>query len=378
MRAKRPERSLTGLPVPALSQRLALRPNSSTPPRNVSTVRCGRTGLDPRGPRVEHVPRSFAVVDLRGHGSNAHPSPTFRSASMNERNEAPLARALIANAIFSGLWALWLLVFPDSLSGLLGTVSGTWLRWVGVALAAFVPLLLAARNQVRLEEPRTELALAAVCLDMLWLLATLGLTPFAWTHFTSAGSALFFGVAFAVLALALLQWKGIDTLLREPDETMKTTHRVQFSAVVDVEPAAFWRTAADLGSIRDHLASLAESRLQGEPGVGAVRTCLNRRGQSWSEEVTQWIPGQQFSLRFLSDRPGFPFPMHPMLGGWKVAPCGSATRVTLWWSFTPRPRWLAPVIVTLLTSKVRPDMMATMKSMARSARLEAPKTTEPA
>lgn len=288
---------------------------------------------------------------------------------MNRPHARPLTLALGANALFSGGWALVLLFRPDALAPHFGEVPEAWLRIVGGLLAGFVPVLMLAWRQVSRAEPRVGVALAAVALDLGWVAGSLALLPYAVERFSTLGIALFAGVAAAVALLAALQWRGVGRLYAEPDGAWGTTHRVEVTVDADVTPEALWPVIADLGSIDRHLAGLAEARVDATPGVGAVRTCANAKGQSWSEEVTGWDPGRSLTLRFLSDRDDFPYPLDPMVGGWRLEALGAdACRTTVWWSFTPRPRWLAPAMAPLLLSKVRPDMIATVQSMARVAR----------
>ena len=287
---------------------------------------------------------------------------------MTQDRSKLLTWALGTNVAFSGLTALPLLGIPETLSPMMGDVPVWALRLVGAGLLGFIGLLLVAIRRARRPEPLADLALLIIVLDFGWVLGTLALTPVAWADFAPAGAALFWGVGAVVLAIAAAQWIGIDRLYAEADKSQGTTHRLAFSSVLDVPPKAVWPVLADLESIDQHLGSLANARLEGQPGVGAVRTCTNDGGQSWSEEVTGWVPGRSIDLSFLSDRPGFPFPMHPMRGGWILEPLGRGARLTVWWTFTPRPRALAPLLVTLLTVKAKSDMMNTMASMARAAR----------
>lgn len=267
-----------------------------------------------------------------------------------------------------------LLLRPEALAPHFGDVPETWLRVVGALLAGFVPLLVVAARQASRAEPRVGVSLTAVALDFGWVVGSLALLPVALERFSPLGLELFAGVAVVVAALATLQWRGVGRLYAEPDRALGTTHRVAVTVDVDVPREALWPAIADLADIDQHLAGLAEAQLDGTPGVGAVRTCANTKGQRWSEEVTRWEPGRRLDLRFLSERDDFPYPLHPMIGGWLISELGAdSCRATVWWSFTPRPRWLAPVMAPMLLSRVRPDMRATVRSMARSARArEAP------
>jgi hypothetical protein len=292
---------------------------------------------------------------------------------MKNARYRPLAFALLANAVFSGAAALVLLVFPETLAPELGGVAPALLRGVGVGLAGFVALLATAIRDAAQPRPRGTPALAAVVLDGGWVLGTAALLPFVWGHVSPAGLVLFAGVGIVVAGVAAAQWRGIDRLFAEPDASLGTTHRVEVWVDADVPASRMWPVIADLGGIDAHLESLAEAAVEGTPGPGAVRTCANHQGQRWSEEVTDWRPGHALSLRFRTEQPGFPYPMFRMLGGWRLTPRGpNRTGVVVWWSFTPRPRWLAPAMVPIMLRQVRRDMEATVASMARTAGEDSP------
>jgi len=298
---------------------------------------------------------------------------------MKPPNRRLLTLTLGANALFSGTWAVILLRFPHALAPQLGDMPVAGLQVVAVLLAAFVPLLGIALRQVSKAEPRAGVALGAIALDAAWVAGSAALLPVAFHRFTAWGLALFGGVALIVAALAILQWRGVGRMYAEPDRSLGTTHRIEITVDVGIPREAMWPVVADLEHIDQHLASLVDVRIDAAPGIGAVRTCSNAKGQRWSEEVTHWDPGRGFALRFLSDRDDFPYPLHPMRGGWELEAQGEdACRVTVWWSFTPRPTWLAPAMVPLLRSKIRADLHATVDSMARAARSQKTPARAPA
>ncbi len=290
---------------------------------------------------------------------------------MTRRNPRLLLAALGANAVFSGACALLLLLDADVIAPLYGDLPSVWLGVIGALLAGFVPFLLLAAHQASGPQPRSMFALVAIVLDLIWVVGSIILLPWVLSVSSTAGITLFLGVAFVVAGLAWLQWWGVGRLYAAADVALRTSHRIELTVDLDVSAHLLWPVIADLGGIDRYFDGLSEALVHGAPGVGAVRTCANGRGQRWSEEVTQWLPPREFAMRFQSERDDFPYPMDPMFGGWQIKEHGlGGSQVTVWWSFTTRPRWLSPALITLMLEKVRPDMVSTIHSMARAARAE--------
>ncbi|MGF1464772.1 MAG: SRPBCC family protein [Sandaracinaceae bacterium] len=280
----------------------------------------------------------------------------------------PLRWALLFNAVFSTFCALALAAFADRLRPHLGDVPTVALQALAAGLAVFVALLV---WQAICDPPRLLWALLTIVADALWVLGSAVLLSLVGDRLSGLGVALVVTVAAVVAVSAALQWRGLQRVIRRPDPRLGTAHRYEVDVEVDVARERLWPVVADLGSIRDHGRSLTESFVEGgaRPGLGAVRRCVNDQGRRWAEEVTGWRPEHGMEMRFLSDEASFPFPMDPMHGGWVLEALGpERTRVTVWWAFTTKPAWAAPVIVPLMDAGLRRDMAATVRSMAARAR----------
>ncbi|HJL04850.1 MAG TPA: SRPBCC family protein [Polyangiaceae bacterium LLY-WYZ-15_(1-7)] len=291
-----------------------------------------------------------------------HPHP---SDPAPRPDDGPLRRALLANATLTTLCIAALLAFPAELAAHLGDPPPALLPGLAAALAGFAAFLLwqATRRPIRL-----FFALLTTASDLLWVLGSAILLLALGDRFTDLGAGLVIGVAAGVALVGTLQWRGLRHAIHAPDDTLGTRHRYAVQLESPVPRARLWPIVADLGAIAEHGAFLAESRLEGDPGVGALRRCADHGGKRWAEEVTGWAKGERIQLRFRSEEAGFPFPMAPMHGGWILEdlPAGR-TRVTIWWAFTARPAWAAPLIVALLDGSMGKSMRQTLDSMARDA-----------
>ena len=125
------------------------------------------------------------------------------------RDEARLLRrALQANATFSGLSGLLIVIFDQRLVGLLTSVEHH--LWpLGVMLLCFSGLLAWMATRETVDSGWVNLVIAA---DLGWVLGTLILLA-GWREFLSAaGLWIIVAVALVVLTLAELQWFGLKKL----------------------------------------------------------------------------------------------------------------------------------------------------------------------
>lgn len=131
----------------------------------------------------------------------------MKRRSAGRRRPPPLlVRALAANAAFSGISGLGLLVAAEPAGGWLG-VSETWiLRLLGAGLIGFgAGLLLLARSG----RPPRGLVLAASASDFAWVVGSAVLLLAFPGHLTAAGAGAVGAVALVVGALGSAQLVGL-------------------------------------------------------------------------------------------------------------------------------------------------------------------------
>lgn len=274
----------------------------------------------------------------------------------------PLRRALLANAAFSTLCGVVLLLAPVAVTNWLGIGSPLLLALLGGSLLFFAAALTWEGKRPRPAAWRTLLITAA---DILWVVGSLVVMVLFADDLKPAGNLLIATVAFVVALFAGFQVYGIDACFRVPG-TRRYRHCIP--VLVDAPPADLWAAIGQLGEIHRYAPMISASTLQPGPAtVGAVRTCSDLHGNSWSERCTRYEEGRALDLEFRADEPGFPFPATAMRGGWTVAPSGqTGSLVTVWWELTPRPVWLSPVIMALLARQTDRDFPAVIANMATS------------
>jgi len=124
-------------------------------------------------------------------------------------SQKSLRAALVANAAFSGLFGLTLLLFPGEFLSFAGLSSAFRPAILAGSLLVYGGWLLAnaLRREVKISETRV-----AVALDVAWVVLSV---PAAFSSpLTNRGRGLVLAVAAAVSVFALLQWRGILIIRR--------------------------------------------------------------------------------------------------------------------------------------------------------------------
>lgn len=307
-----------------------------------------------------------------------HPaSQTFSTAPSRDPHASLLRRALAGNAVFSTLSGLFFALAPERVAELYSEEPFALLvvRAIGIGLLLFAAIV---ANEARRPRPRGLEVLLIAAGDAMWVLATLALLPFVWSDISLAGAELALAVALAVAFFCALQLAGLRAYFSTPAGHPRSARHC-VAVEVDAAPALMWARISDLGDIAAHHPSLASSRLEGEPGVGAVRFCANPEGQAWSEECSAFDPeGRSLSVRFRHEEAGFPFPMREMIGGWDVVPAAGDARASLvrvWWEMTPSRATLGPLMIAMAAGSLDRAMVATIQHMAGTPNAEPSRAT---
>jgi hypothetical protein len=203
---------------------------------------------------------------------------------------------------------------PAKVAAWLGMQPHPILIWLGAGLLFFAAELCYQISRQRLSTLR---ALVASTADFLWVTSTIVLLIGFPDIFSTQGKVSLLLVGLVVEVFGTLQLIGIHRIFKLPG-TDRYRHCMRFAVTQSAEQ--LWRSVGDLGAISDYAPFLKDSRLPkgAESGVGAIRTCTNQKNQRWSEECTTYRAGQELTLRFLSEEPGFPLPVETMSGGWTL------------------------------------------------------------
>ncbi|MFW6066960.1 MAG: SRPBCC family protein [Myxococcota bacterium] len=273
-----------------------------------------------------------------------------------------LRRALLANASFSAASGLIMVAAHSVLGNVLGPDVPAVYLLLGLGLLSFATGLawLAAR-------PRPLWVLGVVAADVGWIVGTTVLLAIFWADFEVAGVLAVAATNGVVALLVVYQLRGLSRTFSVTGEPGR--YEICVRVATHLPRERLWPVVADLGRIDQHLQDLRSSRMEGDaaPGEGAVRTCENRRGQRWSERCIEWREGSSFDVRFLTDRPGFPFPFSDMVGGWRLVPTDAGCDVEVWWRVVPTRPWLAPLLLPVMARGASGTFEAVVASMVAQA-----------
>lgn len=275
---------------------------------------------------------------------------------------------LLGNAAFSLATGVAMLLAAPLIAGALGPPIEELYLLLGAGLVLFsVTLCVIALR------PAPLIVLAVSLADATWIIATIAALLIWPSAFTPLGFAVVLAVNAVVAVIAWAQLGSILSAFRASDAA-PGEYEVCIAAAAPVDAEAFWRVLADLGAIHRYAASLKSSALTvgDRPGPGAVRTCEDLKGQTWSERCDSWDEGKAFSVTFLADEPSFPYPFSKMRGGWRVEPLVSGCRVEVWWRVVPRQAWAAPLLLPVMAAGARASFGDVIARMALAATGAAP------
>ena len=124
-------------------------------------------------------------------------------------SQKSLRKALVGNAVFSGLFALALLLFPDEFLTFAGLSSAFRPTILAISLLMYGAWLFtnALRREVKIGDARI-----AVALDLAWVVMSIPVVLFL--PLTNGGRELVVVVGAVVSVFALLQWRGIRIILK--------------------------------------------------------------------------------------------------------------------------------------------------------------------
>jgi len=283
--------------------------------------------------------------------------PTPASASQY----LPLRVALLGNAIFSLVSGLALLLYASPISTWMELPFPLIYRLIGVGLLIFSADLFHQVTQRRMQTWRVVYTLAG---DMLWVIATAAGILF-YFHQLSANATLSLTIVASIVgAFASVQYFGLDRALRVPGTAL---HRHCVHVLTNTPKDPLWTRISDLGNIARYMPMLKRSmlRTRSTHPTGQIRECEDQHGHVWAEQCIDYKPGKSFTLRFLTEEKGFPFPATTMYGGWSAHQADfEHTEVIVWWELKAKPRFLAPLIVAILTFQADRDFPQVIQRMA--------------
>lgn len=280
-------------------------------------------------------------------------------------DESPLRRALLINAVFSGICAVAIASTARPLAGLLGPVDTVVLYGIAVGLAAFSLSLL---RQAHGERVNPSKALVAAALDLAWVLGSAAFVLLYGGSLPPAGRWVVIGVAVLVSILAVSQIVGLKRYARNRAGRTDARSAYALERTLDAPAGRVWDLIRQLDRIGEFYEELHTVEVR-ETGQGTVRACSLAGGRRWSEEVLELDDRtKSLTLRFMTEAEDFPFPMTAMVGGWKVTPREDRCAVTLWYEYTMKGGVFGEIMAALAAPALERRMGPVLEELGVAAR----------
>lgn len=289
-----------------------------------------------------------------------------QSSSRSADRGRLLARALRANAFFSGASGALALLAAPAVAEALGAVPQALVRLLGSGLVAFA-LAVAALARA----PRPAWVRAVVAADLAWVAGSLVAVAFGGAWLSPEGARLVLALAAVVAALAALQTVGLQ---RAFSAAAPSAARRAVVLQVAAPPAAVWRVVGERwGDVHELLPRLSASRLldEGPPCVGATRVCTLTAPVMGMREVRErlvaWRPPVGFAYEVLDP----PFPLARLRNAWRIEAEGDGTRLTLAPEVELRggaaTRWMRGALLGSLMRELDKDVAQMRAAIERAA-----------
>lgn len=277
---------------------------------------------------------------------------------MEQHTRERLARlALRANAAFSFITGLSLLLFADPLSQLMGA---TWPLVFQVIGAGLLPFALAVALTAQRKPLRPMHVAVISIMDAIWVLGTLVLAVGWPTALNATGWLVAAAVAVVVDIFCLAQLVGLRRLTQNADPAPGEGRSVLTAErVVAVPVSRAWAVISDVAGYADYAPNIDFSRVVEGEGENVTRECGDGSGR-WTEKACLWDEGRAYGFRVQTDAPDYPYPFKVLGGLWEVEPADGGTRVRMRFDLSMKGGLLGDA---LLAAAIVPKFRVTLEEL---------------
>ena len=279
--------------------------------------------------------------------------------TLHQTNDRPLRKVLLANALFSTISGLTLILAPEASAGLLfaeafvlfGIASEPLLFALGLGLLIFAGFVAFTARQKRLRLGQAKMIVLA---DLLWVVdSAVLLTVFA-DRLAPYGFELVLIVAAIVLALAVEQVIGLALIYQGKSQveiTRAGSHMTVTAMIGTTAPAArVWQVMSDQAGYAAVADNLSRSEIVEGEGLDMVRRCTDTKGKSWRETCTLWDAGRAFAFRVHTEAADYPYPIAELTGEWSLAPAPTGSEIRMVFEVEAKPGMLNRLLLTAMSA----------------------------
>ncbi len=235
-----------------------------------------------------------------------------------------LQGALRANAIFSSLSGLLLILFHRQ-TAVIFEVPKSRVFWVvGIALLYFAITLV-----YEIYKQRALGVLFIIIQDLLWVFASMFILLYPVFQISGAGELLIAVVALVVLFMAIWQSKALADI----DSSGSGEKQLEFERVFHANKKDVWKLISDVGNYHLVAPNIDTVEIISGEGEGMLRKCSHQK-DSWTESCSLWVEEQEYAFEVDTSDPDYPYPFKKLKGSWSLDELGQdQTRVLMRFEF---------------------------------------------
>ncbi len=237
-----------------------------------------------------------------------------------------LQKALLFNALFSGLCGIVLIAFHTQIASLFGVANSTVFWMIGIALLYFIGTIIYEINKQGLRA-----ILWIIVQDFLWVIASLILLLLDPFQLSFTGNLIIALVALAVLLMAVNQSLALAKVDNIADS--QGIKQIKFERTVQATKQATWKVISDVSNYYQVAPNIDGVTVISGKGEGMVRACSHGK-DSWTETCTLWEEEKRYAFEVNTSAPDYPYPFNYLQGYWEVEEITpSTTRIILRFRF---------------------------------------------
>lgn len=220
-----------------------------------------------------------------------------------------LQTALKANAIFSGISGIVLIILNHQIAKIFRTENNTIFWIIGLALVFFAITII-----VEIVKQRSLAILWIIIQDFIWVIGSIFLLVSNIFPISPTGLIIIGIVALIVLFMGLNQAKELAKI---DNISGKEGKEWQFQRIVKADKKSTWQLISDVGNYALFAPNIDEVKIISGDGLGMVRTCSHGK-DTWAETCTLWTDEHEYAYAVHTTEPDYPYPFKFLNGFWSV------------------------------------------------------------
>lgn len=227
-----------------------------------------------------------------------------------------LQKALSANALFSGLSGIILIIVNQHVAYLFETNNNTVFWITGLVLIFFSVTII---YEIKRQKPSGVLSI--IVQDFLWVTGSVILLIFQPFEISTTGNSITAVVALIVLFMGIIQAKA---LARTDESIAKGSKQLRFERTVEAPRENVWKVISDVANYHKAAPNIDSVKILSGEGRGMVRRCSHGK-DSWTETCSAWIKQKKYSFEVNTAAPDYPYPFKRLAGTWEIEELDNTT-----------------------------------------------------